>query len=49
MPFTILAILTLKIAVGECGDFFILKREVTIKLLPLARKGAKFKNMRVNL
>ena len=23
MPFTILDILTLKIAVGECGDFFI--------------------------
>lgn len=38
MPFTILDILILRVAkLCECGDFLVLKREATVKLLPLAR------------
>ena len=38
MPFTIQIILTLRVAkLCECGDFFVLEREATVKLLPLAR------------
>lgn len=38
MPFTIQDILTLRVAkLCERGDFLVLKREATVKSLPLAR------------
>ena len=49
MPFTIQYILTLKIWRWRVWGFFCLKREATVKLLPLARYGAKFKIMRACL